>query len=140
MPESSTPLSDCISRCAEQDTRENYEQFLRVFLGSQLGVIVHGIPEHTSGQYSAGRNELTVAMSVAPDGKKTVLACAERAIFVQRFPQPFNAEVGASALLNIAWSNPQCEGIMVNSAASEHRIVIPRKDIADLIARNRSRP
>lgn len=135
MPEPSTPLSDCISRCAQQDTPENYEQFLRVFLGSQLGVIVQGVPANTSGQYTAGKNELTVAMAIAPDGKKTVLACAERAIFVQRFPQPFNAEVGAPALLNIAWSNPECEGIMVNSAASEHRIVIPRKDIAQLIAR-----
>lgn len=135
MPESSTPLSDCISRCVQQDTRENYEQFLRVFLGSQLGVIVQGIPARVSGQYTAGKNELTVAMSIAPDGKKTVLASAERAIFVQRFSQAFNAEVGAAALLNIAWSNPECEGIMVNSASSENRVVIPRKDIAQLIAR-----
>ncbi|MBZ5687496.1 MAG: SseB family protein [Acidobacteriia bacterium] len=134
MLESSTPLSDCISRYSEQGTRENYEQFLRVFLGSQLGVIVEGIPQGTSGQYVAGKNELTVAMSIAPDGKKTVLACADRAIFVQRFAQQFNAEVGAAALLKIAWSNPDCEGIMVNSAASEHRIVIPRKHIAELIA------
>lgn len=136
MPESSTPLSDCISRCAHEDTRENYEQFLRVFLASRLGVIVQGIPAHASGQYTAGKNELTVAMSIAPDGKKTVLACAERAIFVQRYPQPFNAEVDAATLLNIAWLNPECEGIMVNSAASEHRIVIPRTDVERLIARS----
>ena len=96
---------------------------------------MQGSPPRTSGQYTAGKSELTVAMSIAPDGKKMVLACAERAVFVQRFPQPFNAEVGATALLNIAWSNPDCEGIMVNSAASEHRIVIPRKDIGELIAR-----
>lgn len=135
MLESSTPLSDCISRCVKQDTRENYQQFLRVFLDSRLGVIVQGIPQGTSGQHLAGKNELTVAMSIAPDGKKTVLACAERAIFVQRFPQSFNGEVDAAALLKIAWSNPDCEGIMVNSATSEHRIVIPRIDIAELIAK-----
>lgn len=135
MPESSTPLSDCISRYAEQGTRENYEQFLRVFLGSQLGVIVQGIPQGASGQHVAGKNELTVAMSTAPDGKRMVLACADRAIFVQRFTQPFNGEVSAAALLKIAWSNPDCEGIMVNSAASEHRIVIPREHVAQLIAR-----
>jgi hypothetical protein len=82
-----------------------------------------------------GKNELTVAMSGTPDGKKMILACADRAAFVQRFTQPFNAEIGATALLKMAWSNPDCEGIMVNSAASEHRILIPRKHIADLIAK-----
>jgi len=46
-----------------------------------LGVIVQGVPQGASGQYIAGKNELTVAMSIAPDGKKTVLACADRAIF-----------------------------------------------------------
>jgi len=135
MPEPSTLLSDCISRYVEQGTRETYEQFLGVFLNSQLGVIVQGAPEVASGQYVAGKNELGVAMSIAPDGKRMLLACADRTIFARRFKQPFNAEVGAAALLKIAWSNPDCEGIMVNSAASEHRIVIPRKDIAELIAR-----
>jgi|SRR5215469_10060960 len=135
MHESLTPLSDCISRYAEHDTRENYEQFLRVFVGCRLGVIVHGVPQGASGQYVAGKNELTVAMSIAPDGKKTVLACADRAIFVQRFRQPFNAEVDAATLLQIAMSSPDCEGIMVNSAASEHRVVIPRNHIEGLIAK-----
>jgi type III secretion system (T3SS) SseB-like protein len=134
MADFSTPLSDCISRYVEQTTPENYKHFLQVFLGSQLGVIAKGIPQGISGQHVAGKDELTVAMSSAPDGGKMVLACADRAVFVQRFTQQFNAEVGAAALLKIAWSNPDCEGIMVNSAASEHRIVIARKDIADLIA------
>jgi hypothetical protein len=52
-------------------------------------------------------------MSIAPDGKKTLRACADRAVFEQRFKQPFNAEMGALALLKMAWSNPDCEGIMV---------------------------
>lgn len=76
-----------------------------------------------------------------PDGKKTILACADFAVYVQRFRQPFkefNAEVSAAALLNIAWSNPDCEGITVNSAASENRIVIPRKDIAKLMDKRSS--
>jgi hypothetical protein len=78
---------------------------------------------------------LSAAMSHTPDGKKTLLACADRAVFIQRFKQPFNAEMGALALLKMAWANPDCEGIMVNSAASEHRVVIPRNHIAALIAR-----
>jgi hypothetical protein len=140
MPDFSTPLSDCISRYAEKGTPENYETVLRAFLGSQLGVILTGVPQGVSGQYVAGKNELQAAMSVAPDGKKMLLACADRAVFVQRFKQPFNAEMGALALLKMAWSNPDCERIMVNSAASEHRVVIPRNHIAALIARSSAVP
>ena len=83
MAQSSTLLSDCITRCIEQDTRENYEYFLQVFLGSQLGVILKGIPQGFSGQHVAGKNELTAAMGSTPDGKKMLLACADRATFVQ---------------------------------------------------------
>jgi hypothetical protein len=138
VPDSSTPLSDCISRYAARATPENYETFLRVFLGSQLGLILTGNRQEVSEQYVAGKNELHAAMSTAPDGKKTLLACADRGIFVQRFKQPFNAEMGAVGLLKMAWANPDCEGIMVNSAASEHRVVIPRNHIAALIAKSSS--
>jgi hypothetical protein len=48
---------------------------------------------------------------------------------------PFNAEIGALALLNMAMANPECDGITVNSAASEHTVVIPRTRIAALIAK-----
>lgn len=141
MAQTSTPLSDCITHCIEQDTREPYEHFLRVFLGSQLGVIVKDPPQGASGKYVAGNNELTVAMSSTPDGKKMLFACADRAIFVQRFPQAFNAEVDAVALMKMALANPDCEGIMVNSAASEHRILILRDRIVKLIdASRKGRP
>ena len=109
MSDSSTPLSDCISRYAAQSTPENYDAFLRAFLGSQLGIILRGLSQSVSGQYVAGKNELHAAMSIAPDGKKTLLACADRAVFVQRFKQPFNAEMGALALLKMAFANPDCE-------------------------------
>jgi hypothetical protein len=135
MPDSSTPLSDCITRCIEQDTRENYEHFLHFFLGSQLGVILQGIPQGVSGQVVAGKNELSAAMGSTPDGKRMLLACADRAVFLQRFKRPFNAEIGAVALLKMVLANPQCEGIMINSAVSEHTILIPHGRVTQLIAR-----
>lgn len=140
MPQSPTPLSDCISRYVDQGTSENYAKFIEVFLCSNLGVIVTGVPPGNVGQYVASKNELAVAMSNTPDGKKMVLACADRAVFVRRFSKLFNAEVGAPALLKIAWSNPECEGIMLNSAASEHRILIVRKEISELIAASTGSP
>jgi hypothetical protein len=138
MPEHSTPLSDCISRCIERDTPENYNRFLQTFLRSQLGVIVTGIPQGRSGQYVAGKDELTVALGASPDGKRMLLACADRATFVQRFSQGFNAEVDAIALMKMALANPGCEGIMINSATSEHRILILHDRIVELIDRSSS--
>lgn len=135
MQDSPTPLSDCISRYVERASSENYDNFLRAFLSSQLGVILTGLPQGISGKYVAGKDELSAAMSHTPDGKKMLLACADRAVFVQRFNRPFNAEIGAVALLKMAWANPGCEGVMVNSAASEHSVVIPRNHIAALLAK-----
>jgi hypothetical protein len=139
MPDSATPLSDCISLCSAQDTVvEDYEHFLRVFLGSQLGVILRGIPPGSSDEHIPGKNELAPAVGITPDGKRMLLACADRAIFVQRFGGPFNAEMDAVALLKTALADPDCEGIMINSAASEHTIVILRDRIVELLARTKT--
>ena len=135
MLDSPTPLSDRISCLLARNTPENYEEFLRVFLASQLGVIVQGFSKESSGQFVAGRNELTAAMSATPDGRKVLLACADRAVFVQRYKAPFNAEVSAVSLLKMALANPNCEGIMINSAASEHSYVIPRDRVTEVIRR-----
>ena len=135
MPDSPTPLSDRISCLLSSNTPENYEHFLRVFLTSQLGVIIQGLSREVPGQHVAGKNELTATMSTTPDGRKMLLACADRAVFVQRFKAPFNAEVSALSLLEIAIANPDCAGVMINSAASEHSYVIPRDRVSELIRR-----
>lgn len=136
MPDSPTPLSDRISGLLERNTPENYEEFLRVFLASQLGVILQGLSKEVSGQYVAGKNELTAAMSTTPDGRKVLLACADRAVFVQRYQAPFNAEVSGVTILKMVLANPLCTGVMINSAASEHSFVIPRDRVTELLRRS----
>jgi len=107
MPESSSPLSDCISRCLEHHTRKNDERFFQVFVCSQLGVIVTGVPHGTSGRKVLGKGQ-GLGVNTAPDGKKTILACADPGIYAQRFTHPFNAEIDAIELLKAAWSMPSC--------------------------------
>jgi len=130
---SQTPLSDAIALCVSENTRARYEEFIRVFLVSKMGVIASG-PQREPGTYKAGKDEFGVAIGGTPDGRKMVLACADRAVFVQRYSRPFNAEVDALALLNIAIANPDCEGILINSATSEHSIVIERARVAALLS------
>lgn len=135
MKDTPTPLSDAITRLVEQHTPGNYAQFIRIFMDSRLGIIVQGIPPGASGEYTAGKNnEMSAALGIAPDGKRMLLACADRAVFVQRFKRPFNAEIDAVSLLKMAVANPGCEGVMINSAASEHTVTILRKQIPELIA------
>jgi hypothetical protein len=131
-------LSECISRLVEQKTCENQERFFQVFLRSRLGVIVTrggallSDAQRPSGRYVLGKNE-GLGLTTTEDGKETILACADLATYVQRFTVPFNAEVEAMELLKAAWSDLSCDGITINSAASDNSIFIPREQIAKLI-------
>jgi hypothetical protein len=62
-----------------------------------------------------------------------LLACADRAAFARKFHQRFNAEMCGRELLSMALKLPECEGVLLNSAASSHSILIPREDIAGLL-------
>ena len=54
------------------------------------------------------------------------LAFADPAVFVRRFGRRFNAEMAGEALLATIVLNPECEGILVNSALAEISVVIDR--------------
>jgi hypothetical protein len=127
------PLSDSITRLVGRNTPEHYADFIRVFMDSRLGIIVQGVPAGAKGEFTAGQNQVSAALGMTPDGKKMLLACAGRAVFVQRFNRPFNAEIDAPSLLTMALANPSCEGVMINSAASEHTVTILRAQIPELM-------
>lgn len=127
-------LSDFITRCIERGDREDYERFYEELLRAQLGVIATGVPEGVTGAYRAGEDEVGLGRATTPDGRTMVLACADRAVFVQRFHKRFNAEMGARQLLAVALADPDCEGVLINSAASEHSVPIPRALCEELLA------
>jgi hypothetical protein len=62
-----------------------------------------------------------------------LLACADRAAFVRKFHQLFNAEMRGRDLLTMVLKLPDCEGVLVNSAASFHSVVILRAEIDGLL-------
>jgi len=63
-----------------------------------------------------------------------ILVCADPDVFRRRYPsQGFNAEMDAASLFRTALSDPACEGILVNSAASAHSFPIARCDIEEML-------
>lgn len=61
------------------------------------------------------------------------LAFADPAAFAARLGRPFNAELTGEALLATVLLNPECAGVLVNSALAEVSVVIDRGTAARLV-------
>ena len=129
-----TPLSDAITKLVADTTPDNWHNFFQTLLEVDLGVIAHGLPEGFEGTHQTQSDEVGVGRTVR-DGMNLVLTCADFDIFRERFPaHGFNAEMDALSVFRTALADPSCDGILVNSAASEHSIPITRDQLGELIA------
>lgn len=141
MGESATPLSERIERCLElsDDATDaaNFERFLEAFVGARLGVIVMGnLQGAKRGEaYVARDGQASCATVTLPGNKLMLLACADRPAFLRSFARRFNADVDARTLINIALANPNCQGIMLNSALSDRSIALARTLLPGLLER-----
>ena len=80
-----------------------------------------------------GKDQFACAHTELAHGRRVILACADFAVFRQRFGGGFNATVNGRALAEMALFEAMCRGIRVNSAASLHSSVIYREDIPALL-------
>jgi hypothetical protein len=130
-PPAPTPLSDLITRYQESSSPADYAAFVDVFMRSRVGVVTAGLLAGGGGPVqSTAAHPITVSGVRTPDGRTMLLACADRDAFVARFHGRFNAEVSGHELAAMALANPDCPGIVVNSAASFDSIVITRETLA----------
>lgn len=130
-----TPLSDLITRALEDASGEHMRAFHDAFLRSRVGVVASGLPDDADGVYrTTAADRVGLARMATPDGRVMLLACADREVFIRRFHDRFNAEVVGRELAAVALANPDCAGILVNSAASFHSIAIDREQLAALLA------
>lgn len=129
------PLSDVMARVLADPTPEHWRAFHAAFLRSRLGVVASGIPPEAGGAYRvAAGDHVGLARAATPDGRVMLLACADRETFIQRFHARFNAEMLGRELAVTALANPDCQGILVNSAASFESLAIDRAQLAALLA------
>lgn len=137
---SATPLSDLIAVHAAARSSRTWARFLAAFRQAKLGVVAEG-PQGVAGEFTT-TSERPVAVSLTEhgDGRPKVLAYADPREFAVRFGQPFNAEIGGEALLGTVLANPQCSGILVNSALDSMSVVIDRATVKTLVRSADHRP
>ncbi len=131
----STPLSDIITKIVDDPSDENWNAFFKLLVGSSLGVVVHGLPDGMTGTVQAANDQYALGKTVH-QGKSLLLTCADFDEFHEAFPESeFNAEMDAPSVFRTALSDPSCEGILVNSAASRHSVPVSREQLGELMAR-----
>lgn len=129
-----TPLSDALTRALHDPTGAAMKAFAQAFLTAKVGVIAHGLPQGAERvQRSTREQPLELTRGTAPDGRTVLLACADREAFVQRFNPSYNAEMLGRDVARTALHNPACEGVLINSAASEHSILFDRGQLAAML-------
>jgi hypothetical protein len=141
MGERSTPISDLIEGCLEQQDAttesESFRRFLDAFVGARFGVIVAGRLERVaSGQpMVAHEGQASCAMITLPGGASMLVACADKPAYAGRYASRFNAEVDAHTLVTIALANEACKGVMVHSALSDRSVALARDLLPGLLKR-----
>ncbi len=124
---SDTPLSELIAELIASDSPENKARFLALFRTSQVGVMASGVPSDVAGEsVSTSENPVGVGLTRHAGGRPMVLAFADPEAFAARFGWRFNAAMSGEALLPVVLHNPECAGVLVNSALVKMSVVIDR--------------
>lgn len=132
---SDTPLSDVMAEHSDTRSPESYERFVALFRASVVGIVAAGpVVFDEQGRSVAGRN-LTAGKTTHGDGLARVLAYADPEAALRNFGPRFNAGVEGEALLQMAVTYADCEGILLNSATDEISLIIDRATAQSLLVR-----
>ena len=121
-----TPLSDVMAQHAESGSQESYDRFVALFRRSVVGITVDGMPEPDEEGPLGPDAELSARTTTHGDGLNRILAYADPEVFLANFGPRFNAGVPGEILLGMAAADPECAGVLVNSATQEISLVIAR--------------
>ncbi|HEX2079088.1 MAG TPA: hypothetical protein VHG08_15295 [Longimicrobium sp.] len=123
-----------MARVLEEGSEQDWAAFHEAFMRSPVGVIASQVAESDS-QTGTGPLRTGLARVATPDGRVMVLACAGRDAFARNFHERFNREILGRELARVVLAIPECEGILVNSAASFDSLAIGRDQIPGLLER-----
>jgi hypothetical protein len=113
---------------------ESWAPFLDKFRKSQVGVVAVGVPAGSAGEFvSTADQPVSVGLTRHAGGRPMALAFADPEAFAARFGRPFNAALAGEALLATVLLNPECAGVLVNSALAEVSVVIDRATAESLV-------
>ena len=121
-----TPLSEIMAELDDAWTPEGYERFLTLFRDSVVGIIATGpASQDGEGRTIAGPN-LTARCTTRDDRRRRVLAYADPEASLRNFGPRFNAGISGRVVLQMAATDADCAGVLVNSAISEIFLIIDR--------------
>jgi len=126
MPSSQTPLSDVMAAHAESGTQDSYDRFVALFRESVVGVAIEGMPEPDEQGNLVSDGDLSAHMTTHGDGLSRLVAYADPEAFLVNYGPQFNAGLLGEVLLGMAASDPDCAGVLVNSATQEISLVIAK--------------
>lgn len=113
---------------------ESYERFVALFRASTVGIAANGTPAvDASGRLVAG-SDLGAGRTTHGDGKVRILAFADPETALRNFGPRFNVGVSGAVLLQMAATDVDCDGILVNSATAESSLVISKSTAQSLVA------
>jgi hypothetical protein len=127
---SDTPLSDVMTEHAETQTPESYGRFLALFRAATVGIVAS---ETADGDLGAGR-------TAHGDGRSRILAYADPEAALRTFGPRFNAGLSGEILLQMAATDDDCDGILVNSAIREISLIIDRSTAKSLLRQTNTEP
>jgi len=135
MPSSNeAPLSSLIALHIKEPDHQSFERIVEMFLHSEVGVMATGAPEGTSGNFvSTTENPITIGLSRDPEGNPAVLVFADPSTFVKNFGAKFNASTLGETVLQAVLLNPECHGVIINSATDEISFIIDRETTAAIL-------
>jgi hypothetical protein len=133
---SDAPLSHLIAAHMASGSSETWTRFLDGFRNSQVGVVAVGVVGGVAGEFlSTADRPVSVGLTRHVSGLPMALAFADPEAFAARFGRPFNAALIGETMLATVLLNPDCAGVLVNSALAEVSVVIDRAT-AQLLVRS----
>ena len=109
-----------------------YRRFLTLFRTSVVGVVMSGTPVPDEHGRPTSDGTLGVSRTDYGDGRQRLLTFADPEAFARNFGPQFNAGLAGDVLLRMAADDPDCEGILVNSATRPSSVVISKSTAAEM--------
>ena len=119
-----TPLSDLMAEHAETSSPQSYDRFVALFRDSVVGIAGVGTATRDAqGQLAAGA-QFAAGRTTHGDGQPRILAYADPEVAWRTPGARCNAGVPGRALLQMAEADPDCAGVLVNSATHPISLII----------------
>ena len=124
-----------MSDFAASGAADSFQRFLGLFRSSMIGFVAVG-PSSVGGQEGAfvADGRIAAGRTTHGDGSSRILAFADPEAALLRFGSCFNAGIQGEVLLRMAAGDPECDGILVNSALTESSVVISKQTALRLFA------